>query len=78
MLVAAKRKTQSSTAAQRQSNSEPSRLELSRRAAYNRIYYRTTFSLGRGCLVGIVALSASSLGFLAMVVVVLQRLNYWK
>ena len=49
-----------------------------RRAAYNRIYYRTTFSLGRGCLVGIVALSASSLGLLAMVVVVLQRLNYWK
>jgi hypothetical protein len=41
-----------------------------KRAAYNRIYYRTTFGLGRGCLVMIVAGAALMAGSLVMIMLV--------
>ena len=43
-----------------------------RRAAYNRVYYRTTFGLGRGCLVMIVAASSLLVGSLTVVALLLR------
>jgi len=43
-----------------------------KRAMYNRIYYRTTFGLGRGCLVMIVV-AASTLGGAATLLMLILR-----
>jgi len=40
-----------------------------RRAAYNRVYNRTTFGLGKGCMVVIVAGMALAVGSVGVVVV---------
>jgi hypothetical protein len=34
-----------------------------KRALYNRIYYRTTFGLGKGCLIWIIALAGEAVVF---------------